>query len=427
MFNVLVIAYYFPPMGLSGVQRTLKFAKYMSKFNWKPTVLTTDSTGYYAHDNYLLKEAESADINIVRTGGNDPNSLLSKYGTIKMPRESFRKILGKISKTIFIPDNKVSWANSAYLKAKELLNEKKFDIIYVTIPPFSAFTIAEKLKKEFDLPLFVDYRDLWTSNQFAYYPTPFHKSKHKSLEDSALRAADKIITVNRRIKEELLKNFQFLKFDDIMIIPHGYDKDDFDGLTPLPRKDKKMRITYAGIFYEYITPKYLLKAFKEITIERPDIAANIELHFVGLFRKENYKLVTKLHLEEFVKAHGYLNHNDSLKQIISSDLLWVTLSNTPNMDKVSAGKLYEYFGTRKPILASVPPGASKSAAEEYGASFLTEPDDIQSIKSAIYNAHKDFVNGNLPKPNEEFVISHDREMLTEKVTKEFQFFLKAEL
>ena len=97
MFKVLVIAYYFPPMGLSGVQRVLKFTKYMSLYGWEPTVITTDKTAYYAHDKSLMKEAEDADIKIIRTGGKDPNSLLSKRGTVKMPREFIRKFFGMIS------------------------------------------------------------------------------------------------------------------------------------------------------------------------------------------------------------------------------------------------------------------------------------------------------------------------------------------
>jgi glycosyltransferase involved in cell wall biosynthesis len=424
MFKVLVISYYFPPMGLSGVQRTLKFTKYMSKYNWKPTVITSGNTGYYAHDEYLLREAENADIEIIRTEGKDPNSILSRYGTIKMPRESIRKLLGKISKAIFIPDNKKSWAKHAYEKAKEILEKESFDIIFVSIPPFSAFDMAAKLKKEFSIPLFVDYRDLWTGNQFAYYPTPYHKSKHKKLEDAALRVADRIIVVNRRIKEELLQNFQFLKFEDVSIIPHGFDPADFDNLEPDPKANSKIKITYSGIFYENITPKYFLNAFKKITLERPDVAANIELHFVGLFRKENLNLVKKLKLESFVHIHGYLNHRESLKKIISSDILWLTISNTQNMDKVSAGKLFEYFGTRKPVIAAVPDGASKTAALEYGASFIADPKNVEAIKDTVVKVHDLYHEDKLPVPNEEFVLGHNRETLTERLTKEFQFNLK---
>lgn len=106
MYKVLVIAYYFPPLGLSGVQRTLKFCKYMKDYDWEPTVITVGKTGYYAHDNSMLDEAEKALIRIERTEGNDVNSLLSKFGTIKMPSEFIRKFLSLISKTFLFPTTK---------------------------------------------------------------------------------------------------------------------------------------------------------------------------------------------------------------------------------------------------------------------------------------------------------------------------------
>src|SRR3990170_7482105 len=103
MFKVLVIAYYFPPLGLSGVQRTLKFVKYMSPHGWQPTVITTGSIAYYAHDNYLQTELDQLDINVIRTSAFDPNAILSKFGTVKMPGERIRKVLNMLSQTFFIP------------------------------------------------------------------------------------------------------------------------------------------------------------------------------------------------------------------------------------------------------------------------------------------------------------------------------------
>ncbi len=426
MFRVLVVTYYFPPMGLSGVQRVLKFTKYMSDYNWEPTVITAGKTGYYAHDKSLLKEAEESNIRVIRTDAFDPNSLLAKYGTISMPREFIRKILSKISKFIFIPDNKKSWANKAYAESKKLLSNEKFDLIFVSIPPFSQFEIAVKLKKEFNLPLVVDYRDLWFGNHFGFYPTPYHKYKHKKLEYAALKVADKIITVNRRIKEKLITTYQFLHFDDFDIIPHGFDPQDFENVKPIIFETKKLRILYSGIFYENITPKYLLQAFFELSQERPDITENIELHFVGHFRKENRKLVKKLNLFENVIEHGYLDHSEVLRYLTAVDLLWVMLGNGVNMDMVSAGKLFEYFGTRKPIVATLPDGASKTAVENYNASFITKPNDINEIKLMFIKVYELYHKNKLPIPDEEFVIEHDRKYLTKKLVNNFQFFLKDE-
>src|SRR3989339_1026007 len=160
MFKVLVIAYYFPPMGLSGVQRILKFVKYFPQNNWEPTVLTSAETGYFAHDPNLLNELDPS-IRIIRVNGNELNARLSALGTIKIPGETTRKLINRVNQFFNIPDNKVSWTKKAYVEAKKLLSEEHFDLIFVTAPPFSAFQLGAKLKKEFRIPLAIDYRDLW--------------------------------------------------------------------------------------------------------------------------------------------------------------------------------------------------------------------------------------------------------------------------
>ncbi|MHB1688088.1 MAG: glycosyltransferase [Ignavibacteriaceae bacterium] len=427
MYKVLVIAYYFPPMGLSGVQRTLKFVKYMKDYNWEPTVLTTTSTGYYAHDLSLLTEAEEANIRIVRVGGKDINSKLARKGTVKIPPEFIRKTLGRISSTIFIPDNKKGWTNQAIVVAEKLLMEEKFDLIFVSAPPFSSVNMAVKLKKKFDIPLIIDYRDLWYGYQFGFYPTPFHSYLHKKMEYKALKAADKIIATNRKMKEKIINRYQFLTFEDIYIIPHGYDPADFEKLKIEKKSNDKMRLTYSGLFYEFITPKYFLNAFKKLSIERPDITANIELQFIGYLRNENRKLVKKLELQEVVKEFGYLDHREALAKIMSSDVLWMMVGNGRNADTISSGKLYEYFGTRKPILVSVPEGALKIAASEYKASFITKPDDVDEIKNTILKIYELYSKNSLPTPDEEFVTKHRRDFLTEQLTKQFQFSVKEEV
>lgn len=427
MFKVLVIAYYFPPLGLSGVQRTLKFTKYMKDFNWEPHVLTTSQTGYFAHDDSLLKEANDANIKITRIGGKEINSLFAKRGNVDMPREIIRKTLSRVSNTIFIPDNKKSWSRKAFFEAKKIYAEDKFDLIFVSAPPFSSINTAVKLKKELGVPIVIDYRDLWYGNQFHFYPTPYHSYQHKRMEYKALKAADRIIVTNRRMKENILNQYKFLTFEDIFIIPHGFDPEDF-ALPEEPKKSaEKFIITYSGIFYEHITPKYFLKAFKEIAEQKPEIAENIELRFIGLFRKENQKLVKKLKLQKYVKEFGYLNHKSAVANLMESDLLWLMVGKGRNSDTISSGKLYEYFGSKKPILASLPEGALKNAAEEYGASFITSPDNIDEIKNAILQSYEQFKNGSLPVPSENFVEKHRRDFLTDQLTKQFQFLVKEEL
>jgi glycosyltransferase involved in cell wall biosynthesis len=424
MFKVLVIAYYFPPAGLSGVQRTLKFVKYLPQNNWRPTVVTVGDTAYYAHDHSLLNEIKNKDVEVIRVQGKEINSVLAKKGTIKMPSERIRKILSRISSFFFIPDNKNGWSKNAYPVIKALLQKEDFDLIFVTGPPFSSVNLAVKLKKEFRIPLIIDYRDLWYNNQFSFYPTPFHLYLTKKMEYRSLKIADKIITINRRIKERLMDYYKFITFNDIVIIPQGFDPEDFEKAVCLNKSSEKFIITYSGIFYEFITPKFFLKAFKEISIERPDVASHIELHFVGLLRKENQRLIKKLGIQSFVKEFGYIDHIDALSKIKSSDLLWLMVGRGKNVDTISTGKFFEYIGTQKPIIVCAPEGALRSAAQEYEACFISEPDNIHQIKNCIYKAYELYLAGKLPKPNTDFIEKHKRDYQTDTLSKEFQFLVK---
>ncbi|MEO8231448.1 MAG: glycosyltransferase family 4 protein [Ignavibacteriota bacterium] len=428
MFKVLVVAYYFPPMGLSGVQRTLKFVKYMKNYNWEPTVITSGNVAYFAHDKSLTKELNDTEVKVIRVSGSkEPNSVLAKLGTMKPPSEFIRNIFDKLSQTFFIPDNKISWSKLAYKKIDEILSTEKYDALFITCPPFSAFDVISQIKKKHDIPLFADYRDLWYNSYFAFYPTLFHKLLHKRKEYNALKAADRIIVTNRKIKEKLLSTYPFLTFEDVVIISHGYDKDDFDKIEAQPKPQNKMVLMYSGIFMVYNTPKYFLKAFKQLTIERPDIASIIELHFVGFLRKENQKLIRKLNLQSFVKDHGYVNHNEAIAKLKSADVLWFMVGRRRNIDAILPGKVYEYIGAKKPILACVPDGAAKIAVEESGAGYVCSPDNIDEIKNTILKVYQDYSNNSLPVPSDEILEKFRRDNLTELLTKQFQLKLRAEV
>ncbi|MEK6756962.1 MAG: glycosyl transferase family 1, partial [Bacteroidota bacterium] len=186
--KVLIIAYYFPPMGLSGVQRTAKFVKYLPKYGWKPTVLTVSPTGYYALDPSLLAEVEQAGTEIVRASSLDPNRLFKRQKIVKMPSEGMRKLFQFVGDTFFIPDTKIGWKLTAIRAACGLLQREQFDLIYATAPPQTDFLIGEALKKKFKLPLVLDYRDAWLDYPFKYYPSPLHRYLHYRMEKRVVKA-----------------------------------------------------------------------------------------------------------------------------------------------------------------------------------------------------------------------------------------------
>lgn len=418
--NVLVIAYYFPPMGLSGVQRTLKFVKYLPQFGWQPTVLTVTPTGYFAQDYTLLEEVHPHHIDIERVGSLDPNRLFRKKGVVKMPSERWRKILTYLSDTFFIPDNKIGWKRKALKAGKALFEKKNFDLIFATAPPFTDFLIAEELSKALNKPLVLDYRDPWHEYPLKYYPTPLHKWQNYRLEKKVVHAASKIITTNRRVKELIIKRYKFLDYQDVIIIPQGYDPADFQQSPQPSLKTNKMRITHAGVFYGDRTPLYFLQALQKLFTEQPTLKSHIEACFVGNIHDDHINLVKSMNLEENVVMPGYLDHAHCIQYLQASDVLWLMLKN----DSQSPGKLYEYFGARKPVLACVPEGFIKQTIEEAGGGMTVRPDDVDGIAKHLGELYEKFKTNSLPKPKEEIVLKYDRVELTNELSKIFGFLVE---
>ncbi len=417
--KVLVIAYYFPPMGMSGVQRTLKFMKYLPSYNWTPTVLTVTPTAYYALDYGMLREVTENNIRTIRTNSLDPTRLFESGKPVKMPREGLRNFLSRVSQAIFVPDNKVGWKHEAVKAGRKLLQEEKFDVILSTAPPYTCHLIGAALSQEFDIPLVLDYRDAWVDNPLHFYITPLHKMVHQNLEKKVLRRSNRIITINRRIKELMIRRYRFLSYNDIAIIPQGYDPEDFhvENTLKLPFSDR-MRFTYAGTFYRNRTPRYFLKALSELIKEQPKLKNRIEAVFIGAFRKENLALIDSLGLKDIVKVFGYLDHKSTVRYLITSDVLWLTIGNGKGEDMVSTGKLYEYIGSRKPILGLVPDGVARSTIAECGAGKVLNPDDVPGIKRAIYEYCQLWERNLLPEVPFEFARSFDRFKLAGELARE---------
>jgi glycosyltransferase involved in cell wall biosynthesis len=413
MRKVLVVAYYFPPMGLSGVQRTLKFVKYLPSFEWMPTVLTVSSRGYFAKDETLLKEIEPLGIEVVRTHSFDINRLFRKQEVVKMPAERVRKVLSRISDSVFIPDNKIGWKHSALKTASALIKKEKFDAIFVTAPPQTDFLIGKTLKEKFHIPLVLDYRDAWVDYPFRFYPTPLHKFVHKTMEKHVLQKADAIVVASRRLKELILRRYKFLQYNDIQIISQGFDPADMkvNPQEKLPRIEK-MRITYSGVFYEDRTPLFFLEALHRVFKQNPKIRGRIEACFIGAFRSEHRKIVHRLELDGAVNILGYLEHKECVKYLLASDVLWVMMGDT----KSSPGKIYEYIGAQKKILGCVPQGFMHSLIEEAGG-VCVEPSNVDQIAAAILQLYDEYEHRKLTGPRPDVVDKHNRITLTGELAK----------
>ncbi|MCB2203677.1 glycosyltransferase family 4 protein [bacterium] len=424
--RVLVIAYYFPPLGLSGVQRTLKFVKYLPAFGWQPTVLTVDERAYFAKDESLLDELEGLGIEVLRTRSLDPLHLMRKKDVVRMPSGKSRGLLAKLSNALFIPDNKIGWKKHAVKAALEAHERQPFDVIFATAPPYTDFVIGAEIKRRTGLPLVIDYRDAWLENPLHFYPTPLHRALHRRKEHRVLRSADTIISINRPIKERILKGYPFLAHNDVQILSQGFDQDDFRQVQRARKSGGPMRFLYAGTFYYNRTPEHFLRALCDAFDRQPALRGKIEAHFVGTDREEDRRLTAELQLDDAVFMHGYLPHRETIQHLVDADVLWLIIGSGRGEEMMSTGKLYEYLGARKPVLACVPEGAARQVLQKSGAAFFAFPEDRKTITDQILALYALYKNDNLPAPAYDYVEQFDRKSLTGRLATMFASLLEAD-
>lgn len=409
-------------MGMGGVQRTLKFAKYLLKHNWQPIVLTINPKKYFAIDEYLLQEALDSGIIIERTGKKNMDT-----GQIvtRVPKERFRKLKSKIAQFFFIPDSKIRWKRKALRKIEKLwVKYDGFDLVYATAPPYTDFLIGQEVKKKYKIPLVIDYRDAWVDSKVLnFYPTPFHKRRNVKLEKKVIKDANVIITTNRRVKELIISRYGNIAYNDIKIFPHGYDSEDFENAATkkLPLTNK-MRVTYSGSFYTR-DPKFYFKAIKKFLTTHPELKDKVEFCFLGLFTKEHLSIAKSYNILDSLNLPGYLNHFECVKYILASDVLFLLISRGKNEDAAMPGKVGEYIGSKKNIIACIPEGVTKKILESYNAiKFVTE-ENPDKIAEAIYEYYLLFEQNNLPVASDEMIRQYDRKLLTTELAKEFNYLL----
>lgn len=402
--KVLVLAYYFPPMGLSGVQRTLKFVKYLPEFGWEPIVLTTNSGSYYAYDESLLAEIEEKNIRIYRT--DDESSKPRSY-----PSTFVQKIGRYLSGMFRQPDSKIYWKKKAIETGSKLIEEERPDVIFSTAPPFTSHLAAAELAEKYGIPLVLDYRDQWYGNPFNVMPTKFHKHYNKKLEAEVLYKSSKIVVISREQKERLLKSYKLLKHNDISIVSHGYDKEDFYNIVSKSDRNDFV-ITHSGLFQDNRNPRPFFEAFRKLIDSNQLDKSRIKLKLVGLMRKNHLNQIKKLKIEENVILTGNVSHKEAVAHLMQSDVLWIL----QNDDVRTPGKLYEYFGAKKPILATMPKSYMRELAVSSGIALTAEPNDKEDIYKALSTYYDLWKRGSLPKGNDEFVSSYDRKVLTENLS-----------
>lgn len=408
MKNVLIIVYYYPPMGGSGVQRPLKFVKYLHKFGWNPIVLCPEPGAYHTFDDSLAQELEKLNVVVHRVAGNTPLHKTGSQKKVILPNW-LEGLLRKISIFFWLPDNKKGWIKQAEVKARELIAQKNIQIVYATAAPYSNLVLAANIKKSISIPVVMDLRDEWLDSHLIKYPTSWHKQKMKAIEKETLSYADVVTVINEPYKESIGKRYPDLA---IQVIRQGFDPEDFELVSTDAKREKKLVLLYSGLFYGDRKPDVFLECVSELIQQNGHYKDIIELHFQGGLGEQTKLLINKLGLQDNVVDYGYLQHKEAVQNIKKADVLWLMVGHLQHSEKVTVGKMFEYFGTKKPILALVPKGGTIDLLESYGAFYSAKPNSKEDIKKALMTLIKDYESNSLPVANDEFVMQYNRVTIT---------------
>jgi len=418
MKKVLIITYYWPPSGGAGVQRWLKFAKYLPEFGWQPVILTVDPeyASYPQRDESLQSEV-------------DPNCLVyttksfELYTIYKLisgkkevpyggfANESKEGLLQKASKFIrgnfLLPDPRKGWNKYALKKAIELIKEFNIDTVVTTSPPHSTQLIGLKLKQQFNIRWIADLRDPWTDiyyyNQFKH--TALARKTDKTYERKVVENADLLITVSEDVKRIFAEKSSLPVAAKTVVIPNGFDEDDFR-LIQIPTETKKI-ITYSGTISEAYDVDCLLEALSRLD---EGLKSQILIRFVGKVLSSIVQQFRSTGLE--IELVGYVDHPKSIEYLFRSDLLLLVLPKVKNNRGILTGKFFEYLASQKPILAIGPiDGDLAKIIQETECGKLFDYEDSEGMHQ--------FIQETLANPvkvsNTERMKSYSRKQLTGKI------------
>lgn len=412
--HILLITYYWPPSGGAGVQRWLKMLNYLTEENVKCTVITVDpnKASYPICDETLTAEI-SSDIRVFITSTREPLNAYKKLtGSKESPYAGFaneakpskvKQFSRWIRANFFIPDARKGWNKFAFEKASELLKSEHFDAVITTSPPHSTQLIGLKLKRNFSIHWIADLRDPWTDIYYAdlFPQTNWAKRKDLRLEKTVLENADEIITVSASIKELFLQKGT-VDEAHIHVIPNGYDEKDFIGSHEASKDSSQLKIAYTGTLSDQYPIEGFLSALKSIQI-------TTDLRFAGKISQEVADQMTEFN-PQFI---GYVSHSKSISELLIADALLLIIPEIENNEGILTGKLFEYLGSKKPIILIGPPsGDAAKILIACGTGRVFDYSDSEQLAAYLQEIHDcKMQNRNIHTPNEREIGTYSRRNL----------------
>lgn len=399
--KILIITYYWPPAGGPGVQRWLKFAKYLPDFDIQPIVYIPENPTYPIIDVNLESEVGDKVI-VLKNRIFEPYQLASFFSKNKtkkissgiIPNRKKQTFLDKtmlwIRGNLFVPDARVFWVKPSIDFLEKYILDHNIDLVITSGPPHSLHLIGLGLKKRLGLTWFADFRDPWTTIGYhkALRLSVRAERKHKALEYRVLNTADKIIVTSKTTKKE----FKAITNKPITVITNGYDNEQVINTI----LDSKFSLAHIGSFLSDRNPIILWESLLELVQEIPEFGTHLELKLIGAVSQEVLDTISEFGLQSFLNNLGYVSHSEAIEHQRNSQVLLLIEINSEETKSIIPGKLFEYMVSNRPIIAIGPKDSDFAeiiTTTNTGGFF--EYTDKEKLKSTILLYYNQFLEGKL--------------------------------
>lgn len=399
--KLLIITYYFPPAGGPGVQRWLKFVKYLPEFDVQPIVYVPENPTYPIIDEGLIGQISDKVI-VLKNKIWEPYqlaSIFSKNKTKKIssgifPQKKKQTFLDKtflwVRGNLFIPDARVFWVKPSVSYLEKYIKENNIDTIVTSGPPHSLHLIGLELKEKLNVKWFADFRDPWTTIGYhkALRLSNYAAKKHKKLESKVLNTADTIIVTSKTTKAE----FEAITSKPISVITNGYDIENVEKQT----LDTKFTLAHIGSFLSDRNPPFLWECLVELLNEIPDFKKHLEIKLIGAVSQEVLDAISQFNLREYLNLLGYVSHHEAIAHQKKSQVLLLIEINSEDTKSIIPGKLFEYMVSNRPIIAIGPQGSDfADIIKETNTGVFFDYSEKAKLKSVILDFYNQFLEGKL--------------------------------
>lgn len=430
MKRALVITYYWPPVGGSGVQRWVKFAKYLPSEGWQPVIYTPENPDLSSIDESLLKEIPS-EAEIIKRPIIEPYGIYRKLtgskGQIKIEanpggggKGSFLKRLSMwVRGNLFMPDPRCMWIGPSVRFLKKYLKEHPVDVIVSTGPPQSMHLIARKVSLATGIPWVADFRDPWT--RIFYFKhlrlEKWAERKHHILEQKVLDDATAVVAVSPLVQQD----FAAMTSTPVHLVTNGYDESDYveDIVT-----DGNFNVVHTGLLTAEGNPVELWKALGEKCANDADFAAKFRLVLAGKTDGKVLEDISAAGLDRYLADYGYIDHNKAVLLQRSASVLILPIREEPETKAILPGKLFEYLAARRPVLGvGTSEGAMATVLQQTGAGKIFNWEDHKEISAYINDIWNHAREGKEIIPEAD-IEKYSRRMTTKKMVEIFNSITK---